>query len=174
MPYHLKKKPNEKLYWVVTTATGKKHSIDPIPLDRAKAQMRALYALTDKENVPEHAANMLSEHLRLVGVLRHLDPDALRREYIIQSDELKNYIEPIISEKPLRGIESAKHDAAVKKFETNNDIETIKTAVLAVNCRKIDRKRVEGYTDKEELLAYLRERECPALIQLEGHLGRIL
>jgi len=42
MPYKLRKAPNRNLYWVVTTETGRKHSKDPIPLDKAKAQMRIL------------------------------------------------------------------------------------------------------------------------------------
>jgi hypothetical protein len=41
-PYFLKKKRNQPLYWVVTTETGKKHSKDPIPLEKAKAQLRIL------------------------------------------------------------------------------------------------------------------------------------
>jgi hypothetical protein len=42
MPYKLRKAPNRNLYWVVTIETKKKHSKDPIPLEKAKAQMRIL------------------------------------------------------------------------------------------------------------------------------------
>jgi len=42
MPYKLRKAPNRDLYWVVTIETGKKHSKQPIPMDKAKAQMRVL------------------------------------------------------------------------------------------------------------------------------------
>lgn len=42
MPYKLRKAPRKALYWVVTIETGKKHSKDPIPIDKAKAQMRIL------------------------------------------------------------------------------------------------------------------------------------
>lgn len=42
MPYKLRKAPNRDLYWVVTIETGKKHSRDPIPIEKAKAQMRIL------------------------------------------------------------------------------------------------------------------------------------
>lgn len=42
MPYKLRKAPRKDLYWVVTIETGKKHSKDPIPKDKAKAQMRIL------------------------------------------------------------------------------------------------------------------------------------
>jgi len=42
MPYKLRKAPKRDLYWVVTIETGKKHSKDPIPKDKAKAQKRIL------------------------------------------------------------------------------------------------------------------------------------
>lgn len=44
MPYKLRKAPKRDLYWVVNKETGKKHSKDPLPKERALAQMRALYA----------------------------------------------------------------------------------------------------------------------------------
>ena len=44
MPYELKKKRGVERYWVITKATGKKHSIEPLPKARAEAQMKALYA----------------------------------------------------------------------------------------------------------------------------------
>jgi len=43
MPYKLRKAPNRDLYWVVAQ-DGTKKSKDPIPKERAEAQMRALYA----------------------------------------------------------------------------------------------------------------------------------
>lgn len=43
MPYKLRKAPNRDLYWVVAQ-DGTKKSKEPIPLERAKAQIRALYA----------------------------------------------------------------------------------------------------------------------------------
>ena len=42
MPYKLRKAPKRELYWVVTIETGKKHSKEPIPLEKAQAQMRIL------------------------------------------------------------------------------------------------------------------------------------
>lgn len=42
MPYKLRKAPNRNLYWVITIETKKKHSKEPIPLEKAKAQMRIL------------------------------------------------------------------------------------------------------------------------------------
>lgn len=43
MPYKLRKAPKRELYWVVAI-DGTHKSRDPLPLERAKAQMRALYA----------------------------------------------------------------------------------------------------------------------------------
>lgn len=42
--YRLRKAPKRDAYWVVNIETGKKHSNDPLPKERAEAQMRALYA----------------------------------------------------------------------------------------------------------------------------------
>ena len=42
MPYKLRKAPKRELYWVVNIDTGKKHSIEPIPRDRAQRQMNLL------------------------------------------------------------------------------------------------------------------------------------
>ena len=44
MPFALRKAPKRDLYWVVNKETGKKHSKEPLPKERASAQMRALYA----------------------------------------------------------------------------------------------------------------------------------
>lgn len=42
--YKLRKAPRRELYWVVSKEDGRHHSKEPLPLERAKAQMRALYA----------------------------------------------------------------------------------------------------------------------------------
>ena len=42
MPFKLRKAPNRDLYWVVNVDTGKKYSKEPIPKERAQAQMRVL------------------------------------------------------------------------------------------------------------------------------------
>jgi hypothetical protein len=47
MPYEIKKVKGG--YYVVTEGTNKKHSKKPLPEERAKAQMRALYYATGKE-----------------------------------------------------------------------------------------------------------------------------
>ena len=52
MPYKLRKAPSRDLYWVVNKETGKKHSRDPLPRDRAEAQMRALYAAERRSVCP--------------------------------------------------------------------------------------------------------------------------
>jgi len=44
MPWKLRKAPKKELYWVVNKETGKKHSKEPLPRDKAVAQMKALYA----------------------------------------------------------------------------------------------------------------------------------
>jgi hypothetical protein len=44
MPYKLRKAPKRDLYWVINEKTKEKHSKDPLPKERAQAQMRALYA----------------------------------------------------------------------------------------------------------------------------------
>jgi len=44
MPFVLRKAPNRDLYWVVNRDTKKKHSKEPLPKERAEAQMKALYA----------------------------------------------------------------------------------------------------------------------------------
>jgi len=42
MPYYIRKAPNRDLYWVITRETKKKHSKQPIPLEKAQAQLRIL------------------------------------------------------------------------------------------------------------------------------------
>jgi hypothetical protein len=44
MPYSLRKAPGRNLYWVVNKETGQKYSKNPIPLERASRQRRAIYA----------------------------------------------------------------------------------------------------------------------------------
>jgi hypothetical protein len=44
MPYTLRKKPLQNLFWVVNKETGRKLSKQALPLKQAEAQMRAVYA----------------------------------------------------------------------------------------------------------------------------------
>lgn len=43
MPWHLRKKPSHKLWWVVDDG-GKHYSKEALPRERAEAQLKALYA----------------------------------------------------------------------------------------------------------------------------------
>jgi len=58
MPYKLRKAPKRDLYWVINKDTKEKHSKEPLPLDRAKAQMKALYA-SEKSSVEATRSNPL-------------------------------------------------------------------------------------------------------------------
>lgn len=62
--------------------------------------------------------------------------------------------------------------ALAEEFEEVRDIDVIKRAVLGVNCRRIDKALVESMDDKDELVQYLRKRNCPALIRLEAVLEK--
>ncbi|NBU34244.1 hypothetical protein EBZ38_10910 [bacterium] len=74
MPYKLRKAPNRDLYWVVNKDTGKKYSNDPLPREKAEAQMKALYASengytmrgsgTHRENFL-HTYNVADKHYTL-------------------------------------------------------------------------------------------------------------
>jgi hypothetical protein len=66
MPYKLRKAPQRNLYWVVNKETGEKYSKDPLPEERAKAQMRALYAAMQREGGGTHRENVLDK-LNLEG-----------------------------------------------------------------------------------------------------------
>ena len=57
-----------------------------------------------------------------------------------------------------------------KVFERTATFEEIKDAALRTKCGKIDYEKVRAMTNKEQLLAYLRARECPALKYLESKL----
>jgi hypothetical protein len=51
MPWKLRKAPKRELYWVVNKETGRKYSKEPIPRERAVAQMRALYASEARDDL---------------------------------------------------------------------------------------------------------------------------
>ena len=72
-----------------------------------------------------------------------------------------------MGEEPVTGEERE----LAKDFE-ERDIDIIKHAVLGVNCRRIDKELVRVIEDKDELVKYLRSRNCPALIRLEATLER--
>lgn len=64
MPYRLRKAPNRDLYWVIAQ-DGTKKSKEPIPLERAKAQMRALYA---SEQSPRRGGRLMDKFMAALGV----------------------------------------------------------------------------------------------------------
>jgi hypothetical protein len=89
MPYKLRKAPKRDLYWVVGE-NGVKHSKDPIPRERAEAQMRALYSAMRKEggvSIPKK--EFIKEHKKLLNIFKHPTKKALKAEYADQSKELK-------------------------------------------------------------------------------------
>jgi len=49
MPYLIRKARGQNLYWVISEETGKKHSLEPLPLDVAEKQLKALYYAMGKE-----------------------------------------------------------------------------------------------------------------------------
>jgi len=65
----LKKKRNQDLYWVVNKDSGKRFSKEPIPKERAKAQMKALYLHlkgggTEANFVPEFNQAVFDEGMK--------------------------------------------------------------------------------------------------------------
>jgi len=93
MPYSIKKAPKSKGYYVVDTA-GKRYSIKPLPLARAKKQMTALHINTghglDDIVMPKKA--FIKEHKKLLGVLSSQYPKQLKAEYDEQYSELQKVL----------------------------------------------------------------------------------
>ena len=83
MPYKLRKAPKKNLYWVVSIETGKKHSLAPIPLKRAEAQMRALYRSVrleggaDDEGYGDANEDVQGDRLMAIPPPRREDPPPL-------------------------------------------------------------------------------------------------
>lgn len=55
-------------------------------------------------------------------------------------------------------------------FEKYHDLEQIREVALRMKCGKIDLDLVRKFKTKEQLVAYLKERDCPALRHLEAKL----
>ena len=76
MPYKLRKAPKRELYWVVGE-DGKKHSVEPLPLETAKKQMTALniaHARKVGHKIPPPVVKIpkkefMKEHKRLTKLL---------------------------------------------------------------------------------------------------------
>ena len=84
MPYKLRKAPNRNLYWVITIETKKKHSREPIPLEKAKAQMRILEsALVGGGPFKDELAARLSPYEQSIK-------DAVYAQYEPQLDAIKS------------------------------------------------------------------------------------
>ena len=107
MPYKLRKAPKRNLYWVVGD-DGSKKSKDPIPLERAKAQMRALYAAENDGlkgkglNLSKSAKNELEieldravQNLRenlILDLRKNGEADPTETELTRASDNLRYYV----------------------------------------------------------------------------------
>jgi len=57
-----------------------------------------------------------------------------------------------------------------KVFERTATLEEIRDAALRAQCGKLDREYVMAVKTKEQLLEYLKGRDCPALKYLEAKL----
>jgi hypothetical protein len=89
MPYKLRKAPNRELYWVVAE-DGSKKSKDPIPKERAKAQMRALYANMKGGGVEDDMKYMLINELfrQTVKVASKMKKTKITKQLFDQYDSL--------------------------------------------------------------------------------------
>ena len=64
------------------------------------------------------------------------------------------------------------HDIEEKAylFEKNATLEQIREVALRMKCGKLDLEMVKKFKTKEQLMKYLKERDCPALRHLEAKL----
>jgi hypothetical protein len=99
MPYKLRKARGKDLYYVITKDTGKKHSNEPLPLERAKAQMKALYASMDGsgifDDIKDKGMAVLTR-TNYVGPFNRLDDEYIRTHPpvdIIDEGAMKHDIE---------------------------------------------------------------------------------
>ena len=85
MPYKLRKAPKRNLYWVVG-ADGTKHSKEPIPKERAEAQMRALYAAETKEGGGNDKLSALAKAVFIQRERRRNDAARIKAGYPPKGD----------------------------------------------------------------------------------------
>ncbi len=64
-------------------------------------------------------------------------------------------------------------DTKAYLFEKDSTLEEIRSAALRMRCGKIDLETVRACQTKEQLLDYLRSRNCPALKYLEAKMLRL-
>lgn len=89
MPYKLRKAPKRDLYWVVSE-DGTKRSKEPITLERAKAQMRALYSserMRGGEEAPPPPPPTFKEYLDSTG-FKSYGAENLNTEFITPEGNL--------------------------------------------------------------------------------------
>lgn len=59
-------------------------------------------------------------------------------------------------------------EKASKVYESKHGLEEIRTTALRMKCNKIDMELVKAFKTKEQLVEYLKSRDCPALKKLES------
>ena len=124
MPYFLRKSRGRDLYWVVGE-DGKKHSKEPIPKEKAEAQMRILYAAMKKERKGMKGGNLDSRILALKNKLELAHPeissslDSYIEDYKKKHpyEEYKKQISKSAREKGSYSIESVNEEEWIKKLE---------------------------------------------------------
>jgi len=101
MPFKLRKAPKRDLYWVVNIETKHKYSKNPIPIEKAHAQMRVLQFAMENEvhggilkrrSVSIPKKEFIKEHTHLLNLLQHPTRSALKAEYKSQRKELKKVV----------------------------------------------------------------------------------
>lgn len=61
-------------------------------------------------------------------------------------------------------------EGKVLLFEKYHDLEQIREVALRMKCGKLDLELVKRFKTKEQLVKYLKSRDCPALRHLEQKL----
>jgi hypothetical protein len=124
-----------------------------MPYKLRKAPKRDLYWVVSTETGKKHSKEPIQKD----------KAEAQMRLLYMKMDDVETIQEPK---------QTKSQQKKAKKFEEDADFELIKRTVLGVNCGRIDKELVSKMMNKKELIAYLRERKCPALIRLEAVLER--
>ena len=140
MPYKLRKAPGKLLYWVVTIETGKKHSKDPIPKEKAKAQLRILEsALKGNGKVylqklgqlrNEHNENEAKIKREYAKMLKYAQDEDLELLDVLSSSIGKQYKNAISERERLkkefqywRSIQLKEEQASIQEVEEEPEVE---------------------------------------------------
>lgn len=120
MPYKLRKAPKRELYWVVAE-DGSKKSKEPIPLARAKAQIKALYASMkgDGKVTRKHLRKLVKEQRALAPKVRtaarkltdYMDANDLGPDDVPHDNKLRQRYEELYAEYERIGEEITKWQA---------------------------------------------------------------